>query len=226
MSTQGILICTPRYNNWEFGAYSDSCYSLKKELDAAGIPHDFLKIGKESLITRGRNVCAASYLNDTDFSYMAFIDGDLDYDPAGFARLWNLCTLGADVAAGCYRHKDVLSTLSAWVDGKLRPLSDFKEPFEVDYAGTGFMMIRRETFTKLQQAHPEWEYDEGFPLDEKPGKSMTCWAFFQDPIAPWKDGRRFHLSEDFFFCNEVRKLGMKVMMDPAIELGHWGMYRY
>jgi hypothetical protein len=88
------------------------------------------------------------------------------------------------------------------------------------------MMIRRETLVKLRQLHPDWEYDEGFPLDEKPGDAMKIWAFFQDPIAPWKDGSRFHMSEDYFFCQAVRDAGMKVMMDPQIELGHWGWYKY
>jgi hypothetical protein len=221
-----ILIATPRYNNQSLGFFEDSCYNLKKELNAAGIEHDFLRIGNESLITRARDVIAASFLNDTAFDNLLFIDGDIGFQPADVARLDNLCLAGADVAAGCYRHKSIYSKMDVWVGGELIPLSKFGEPFEVDYAGTGFMMIRRNTFDNLRKLHPEWEYDEGFPLDEKPGEAMKCWGFFQDPIVDWRDKGRFHLSEDFFFCQAVRDAGMKVMMDPDVQLEHWGWYSY
>lgn len=185
-----------------------------------------LTIGNESLITRGRNVIAASFLYDTDLDYLLFIDADIQCDPADVAHLDNLCLDGADVAAGAYRHKNVGSRRTAWVNRELVEVSEFDKPFEVDMAGTGFMMIRRQTFERLQKAHPEWEYDEGFPFDEQKAEPMKCWGFFQDPIIPWVDGRRFHISEDFFFCNEVRKAGMKIMMHPDVHLKHWGQYAY
>jgi len=198
---------------------------LRKELLASSFPCDFLTIGNESLITRARNVIAASFLNETEYESLLFIDADIDFQPADVAKLWNLCYEGADVAAGCYRCKHPEAMHEAWVGGKLRPISDFTEPVAVDYAGTGFMMIRRSTFTKLQELHPEWEYGEGFPLDEGAGE-MKAWAFFQDPFHYWPKRGKFHLSEDYFFCQSVRDAGMKVMMHPEVILGHWGMYRY
>lgn len=201
---------------------------MKKELDAAGIEHDFLRLRNESLITRARNVCATSYFRDTDLKCLLFVDADIEFAPADVARLWNLCADGVDVAVGHYRHKKPDSGRTAWVNGVLRPISDFDAPFMVDYAGTGFMMIRRETFTRLIEAHPDWEYEEGFPEEgqaEQDVKIKTCWAFFQDPIEQTVNGR-FHLSEDYFFCKRVRELGMKIVMDPEIQLTHWGWYGY
>lgn len=201
---------------------------MKKELDAAGIEHDFLRLRNESLITRARNVCASSFLNETAFESLLFVDADIEFSPADVARLWNLCYVGADVAVGPYRHKKPDAGRTAWVGGRLREISDFKEPFEVDYAGTGFMLIPRRTFERLQQAHPEWVYEEGFPLEgqkEADVKVSKCCAFFQDPIEDSEFGR-FHLSEDYFFVKRVRELGMRVMMDPAIELKHWGLYPF
>lgn len=193
-----------------------------------------MRLRNESLITRARNVCAASFLNETDYECLLFIDADIEFEPGDVARLWNLCSTlvsGADVSVGAYRHKNPDAKLEVWVKGKLRPLSDFSEPFEVDYAGTGFMMIRRETFERLQKAHPEWKYVEGFPTENRTEiKDGNCWAFFQDPL--WEHGgpmlglNRIHLSEDYFFCKEVRELGMKVICDPEIRVGHWGMYRF
>lgn len=202
-----------------------SCMLLKKELSAAGIEHEFLTLGKESLITRGRDVIAASFRNETPWLYLLFVDADIEFRPGDVALLWNLCLDGADIACGAYRHKNVESRRAAWVDGKLRDVEEFKEPFEVDYAGTGFMMIARKTFDRLEQLHPEWVYDEGFPLEEKKPGAMRCVAFFQDPIEDSPFGR-FKLSEDYFFVKRAREAGMKCVMHPAIHLKHWGPYAY
>jgi len=221
-----LLVATPCYGMQATEPFMASRDLLHKELLAAGLKHDFLTIGNESLITRARNVIAASFLTETDFESLLFIDADIEFTPDMVAKLWNLCHEGADVAAGCYRFKNPASQHAAWVGGKLRPITDFDKPFKVDYAGTGFMMIRRPTFQRLKKLHPDWEYDEGFPLDERKAEPMKCWAFFQDPITTWHDGRRFQLSEDFFFCNEVRKAPMTVWMHPEVIPGHWGMFRY
>lgn len=220
----GIFVATPCYNGQAIVPYIDGCYFLKKELDIIGVPHEFLRIRNESLITRARNVCAMSFLEDSGLSYLLFIDADIEFSPSDVARLWNLCTDGADVAVGHYRHKNPDAKDLVWVGEKLGGrISDYKEPFEVSYAGTGFMMIKRQTFEKLKELHPEWEYEEGIPdegkRDDIPRRKL--FAFFQDPI---EDG--YHLSEDYFFCKRVREAGMKIMMDPKIELKHWGWYAY
>lgn len=225
-----LLIATPCFGGQQYEPYSASMMVLKKELDAAGFPHDVLTITKESLITRGRNVIAASFLRETKYECLLFVDADIEFCPADVAMLWNLCWPGAqspaDVAVGCYRNKSPEARRTAWVDGELKEVSDFKEPFEVDRAATGFMMIRRQTLERLRNANPEWEYDEGFPLDTWRGERGKAWAFFQDPIATWHDGSRYHQSEDYFFCEEARKLGMSVIMHPDIHLKHWGLYPY
>lgn len=224
-----LLIATPCYAGQSLQPFEASCYNLKKELAGTNFPHDFLRISNESLITRARNVISASFLNDTSFDCLLFIDSDIEFTPADVARLWNLCYTGAAVAVGHYRHKNPDAKDQVWVEHELRHVEEFTEPFEVSYAGTGFMMIPRETFLRLKEANPKWRYEEGFP-DEKRADTpiKECWAFFQDPIATVESGEggKFHLSEDYFFCREVRKLGMKVVMDPEVRLKHWGFYPY
>lgn len=223
-----ILIATPCYNGQAIVPFIDSCYFLKKELDAAGIQHDFLRLRNESLITRARNACATSFLNDTDFDRLLFIDADIEFEPADVARLWNVLASGGDIAVGNYRHKKADAEYTAWVKGELHQVSEFTAPFEVDYAGTGFMMICRHVFERLQKAHPDWEYEEGFPEEgqaTKDVKPRQCWAFFQDPVEQIGNSR-YQLSEDYFFVKRARELGMKVIMDPEIKLKHWGWFPY
>lgn len=215
-----LLIATPCYNGMMHASFEKSCYVLKKEL--GNFPHDFLRITNESLITRARNVIATDFLDSTDYRCLLFVDADIEFDPADVSMLWNLCYGGVDVAVGHYRHKNPDAKNEVWVDHKLEPLEKFTEPFEVSYAGTGFMMIRRQVFERLKQAHPRWRYVEGFPDDlRKDIPVKRCWAFFQDPI---EDG--CHLSEDYFFCKRVRELGMEVVMHPDVKLKHWGWYAY
>jgi len=41
-----------------------------------------------------------------------------------------------------------------------------------------------------------------------------------------QDDPNRHLSEDYYFCREIRKLGMKVWMCPWMILGHIGTYKF
>lgn len=213
-----ILIGTPCYGGMVTEAYLRSSLALRKEFLAAGIEHDWLTIANESLVQRARNVIAASFLRETSFDRLLFIDADIEFEPAGVARLWNLCADGADVAVGAYRMKKPGAGLAAWRGGKLLEIGkDETEPFEVDYAGTGFMMISRKTLEIIAEKHPEIEHEEG-----QIGK---CWAFFDCGVVDDGAGP-FYLSEDYWFARTVRGSGMKIMLDPQITLKHHGQAVY
>ena len=203
-----FLIATPCYGRMLTQSYFESSLRLCYELERKGIPHDWLMTGNESLITRARDTSAAEFLK-SEFERLLFIDADIEYKVSDVIRLWNL---DADIAVGAYRVKKVDSHLTVWKDGKLTDLDQFTEPMEVDFAGTGFMMVKRAVFEKLKETVPE--YIEG-------QKGGQCWGFFQDPIKSM-----VHLSEDYFFCETARENGFKVICDPKIRLKHWGSYAY
>lgn len=213
-----ILIGTPCYGGMVTEGYLLSCLALRKELLAVGLEHDWLTLRNESLIQRGRNVIAASFLRETDFQALLFIDADIEFEPEGVARLWNLIADGADVAVGAYRMKRPGAGLAAWRGGKLVEIGKKDVlPFEVDYAGTGFMMISRKTLEIIAEKRPEIEHEEG-----QIGK---CWAFFDCGVIDDGAGP-FFVSEDFDFCRKVRHAGMRVVMDPQISLKHHGQAVY
>lgn len=193
-------------------AYWRSSLNLEGVLVQRNLPHDWIETTNESLITRGRNASAATFMKG-DWSRLFFIDADIEFEPEHVAALWNM---DADIAVGCYPMKQLGAQYAAWVDGKLLRLADLKEktePFPVDYAGTGFMMIKRRVFEKMQLVHPDWKHEEGHVGE--------CWAFFQDPIED-----DIHLSEDYFFCKRAREIGFSVMMHPQVRLKHWGTHRF
>ena len=195
-----------------------SCLNLQSALIENGTEFDFLLTTNESLIPRGRNTSVATFLK-TDFTHLMFIDADIEFSPDDVARVWNL---QADIGVGLYPMKVVDKPLSAWVDGKLvKPGGT--EPFEVDFAGTGFMMIKREVFLKFQEKFPGRAHDEG--------RVGQCFSWF-DPRVIGQDNlmrcaaTRYYASEDYAFCLDARKLGFKIIADPNIKLTHWGRYGY
>lgn len=180
---------------------------LKEEMVRVGLKHDFLVGANESLVTRARNEMTRSFLA-TDHSHMMWIDADMEFDPEGVAALWNLQT---EIAVGLYSMKRLDFPLSAWRNGKLVKLEECpKEPFEVDYAGTGFMLLSREAIEKMAAKSESYEGPDG-----------RVPALYMTPIN--NDGFE---SEDYFMCRKWRELGGKIIADPSVKLGHIGQYRF
>ena len=205
-----ILFSTPCYGGQATTGYMISCMRLQEELIRAGVPHDW-NIGRnESLVTRARNEMASWYLK-TDFKCHMWIDADIEFSVEDVGKLWNLCEDGADIAVAAYCMKLPDKPLSAWKDGKLVKIEECPaEPFEVDYAGTGFMMISRRVYEELAKSAETYVGPDG-----------KVSAFFMTPVH--NDGFE---SEDYFFCRKAREAGFKIMMDPSIKLGHIGQFRY
>ena len=139
---------------------------------------------------------------------MMWLDADIEFTSDDVAKLWNLQT---DIAVGFYSMKLPEKPLSAWKDGKLIKIGDCpKEPFEVDYAGTGFMMIRRNVIEKLCETAQSYQ-----------GPNGRVSALYMTPIHD--DGFE---SEDYYFCRKAREAGFKIIGDPSIKLTHWGQFGY
>jgi hypothetical protein len=188
-------------------AFLVSCMRLQEELLKAGLPHDFNFGRNESLVTRARNEMTC-WFKRTKFERQMWIDADIEFEPEDVAKLWNM---DADIAVAAYSMKRPDKPLSAWKDGKLVKLEECpQEPFEVDYAGTGFMMIKRGVIEKLSETAGSYEGPDG-----------RVSALYMTPVHD--DGFE---SEDYHFCRKAREAGFKVVMDPSIRLGHIGQYRY
>jgi hypothetical protein len=203
-----ILFCTPCYGGMVHEAHFRSCLNLKEELTKGGVEHDWLTGRNESLVTRARNEMTANFLK-TDHSHMMWLDADIEFEPEHVAKLWNM---DADIAVGIYcMKKKKEQWFAAWMGGKLiKDLDQFNGPIEVDYAGTGFMMIRRNVVEALVKTSESYEG----PMGITPALYMT----------PVEDG--VFLSEDYFFCKRAREAGFKIKADPSVRLIHWGQFPF
>lgn len=210
-----VFFATPCYG----GALTEhtfrSALRLVEVLNAHGIEWTWFTLGNESLIPRARNTCAATFLGETDYKYLMFVDADIEFTVDDFGKLYHFAESdGMEVVCGVYRMKKPGSRYAAWRDGEqIYDLDRFGgEPITVDYAGTGFLLIARTAFEKIRAHEPDLEHDEG-----QIGKS---WAFFDTGVV---DG--FYCSEDYWFCRTWRRYG-EVWMLPDVRLIHHGQYAY
>lgn len=222
-------------------AHMGSCSKLKETLTELGLDHDWLIGTNESLVHRGRMEMTATFLK-TDYTHMMWLDADIEFEPEDVASVWNM---DADIGVGVYAMKKPdAQWYAAWKDGKLiKDLDQFPGPIEVDYAGTGFMLIKREAIEAVQR-HLQHRYDiakrlrdelgelppsEKKIMDEMVGAMQPDWegsqgrvpSLYMTPI--YQDSLE---SEDYHFCRVARDAGLSVMMDPRVRLKHWGQYAF
>ena len=95
------------------------------------------------------------------------------------------------------------------------------KPVEIWNGGTGFMLIKKEVFTKLKKYVKSYLNDVGSTDGSfNPGK---IYEYF--PVMIEKETGRL-LSEDYAFCYIARKHGVKIWAAPWASLGHMGSYLF
>ena len=200
-----LFIALPMYGGFCMTPFFGSCLQLKEALHE--ISHQFYTLTNESAVHRARNQCAKAFLS-TDYERLMFIDSDIEFNAEDVGKLWGM---DADIAVGAYSMKKMGAKKAAWINGALvDDLSDYSGCIEVDYAGTGFMMIKRKVFDVMSDHVDVVETEEGMRKQ-----------FFHFPI---RDG--IELPEDYEFCRAAKACGFKVTMDPTIELKHYGLYGF
>ncbi len=90
------------------------------------------------------------------------------------------------------------------------------------YAGTGFMMIRREALLRLIAAYPETRYAAAHASADA-AQSPHQYALFDGMIDK---ATGHYLSEDYTFCQRWRAIGGQVWLDPRGVLAHVGSHDF
>jgi len=240
-----LFVATPMYGGQCAGMYNKSMCDLTTMCVKYGIEMRAYYLFNESLITRARNYCVDEFLR-SDSTHMLFIDSDIGFNPQDVLAMLALQTEESDydVLGAPYPKKTISwekiklavnrgaadkdpAYLENFVgDYVFNPVGDKKEipigePAEVLETGTGFMMIRRKTFEKYKEAFPQYSYKPDHARSEAFDGSREILMYFQADIDP--ESRRY-LSEDYLFCQNVRKIGLKVWLCPWMKLQHVGSY--
>jgi len=182
-----------------------------------GVDIQICNISGCSVVSRVRNLIAKDFL-DSDCTDLMFIDSDINFNAGDIFRLmaWNIDPkkgIVAGIPVARKKGKTYISTLDT--DEEENIFMNHMGLVRAKRVATAFMLIRREVFEKMYEAHPEWRYHD----EKKIGDEMI--AFFDFAL---KDGN--YIGEDFLFCDRARELGFEVWIDPTIKLGHVGVEEF
>lgn len=243
-----LFVATPMYGGMAHGLYIKSCLDLQSTMSRYGIETKFSFLFNESLITRARNYLVDEFLR-TDFTHLLFIDSDIHYSPQDVIAL---LALDKDVIGGPYPKKSINWGNVAEAARK-NPTMDVKElenlvgeyvfnvvkgtktfsvsdPLEVMEIGTGYMLVKREVFSKMESAYPMIRYKPDHVGQANFDGSRYIHAYF-DTVIDSADsitggGSDRYLSEDYMFCQMWRKIGGQIFLCPWMKTQHIGTYAF
>lgn len=240
-----LFIATPMYGGQCAGMYTKSAMDLAALCRNYGLETQVYFLFNESLITRARNYCCDEFLR-SDCTHLMFIDSDIGFNPQDVIALLVLMLQNPEyhVIGGPYPKKCIswekvkLAVDKGIADENPKVLENYIgdfvfnpkngsqniplfEPVEVAEIGTGFMMFDKRVLEKYKEHFPELSYKPDHVRTEAFDGSREIHAFFDTIIDP--DTKRY-LSEDYMFCYNVQKMGMKVWICPWMMMAHVGSY--
>ena len=213
LRTTRVHICMPCYGGqltestfMSFIKWGNTCRQL-------GIDWTVETMTNESLISRARNTLTAKFLNTEGSTHLMFIDADIGWEP------WHLLALlnhDKDVIGGLYPMK---SLPVKWCVNGI-PGANENDPsglVEVTKTGTGFLLMKRHVFEKLNQHPAVKPFTNDIGLDPVLNQYMK--TYFDTAV---REGRYY--SEDWTFCENWRDLGHQIFVDKRVLLKHTGTY--
>jgi GT2 family glycosyltransferase len=131
--------------------------------------------------------------------WVLFIDDDVLPKKDALIKL---IALDKDISTGVYfakqqPHWPQIFRLNGEDDKRYDPIWEWEksEPYEIDAAGAGFLLIKKEVFDKVSLPWFKCEQDD--------------------------TGRRT-MGEDMYFCRKAKAAGFEIWVDPSVVLSHVG----
>jgi hypothetical protein len=228
-----VLIATPAYGGLLHSNYVKSVVTTCNELAMRGIPHGLYIIPDESLISRGRNRCAAFALQ-RGFEKLLFIDADLGWKLEDIQAVLDSDKL---LVGGTYPIKQLTpprlafnpleeTTIPENID--LRSIDELHYlkthhadaitgEVEVRHIPTGFMLIDCAVLKRLQEFLPHYQQE-----NTETGQIERHYDYF-----PVRLVGEMYETEDWAFCSLVREhLNCGVWLNTNVVLNHTGTYTY
>ena len=205
-------------------------------LSQNGYAVSFSDLSNESLITRARNTLTEIFLR-SGHDYLLFIDADQGFSPEGVLKMVqeDVDIIGAAVPMKGLNWervrqaaKDDQKDLSNFTAIYNVNISNEQKQYlkenpgqkvEVEYMGTGLMLIKRDVFQKLKESTPSYRSDQSSLASIEHGD--TIYDFWRTDIDP--NSKRL-LSEDYNFCDMWKRLGGKIYLAPYVKVVHVGTY--
>ena len=219
-----VYVATPCYGMMQV----ETCVSLIdmfSALGGSGVECKFKSV-KTSLVTHGRNLLTAGFLN-SDFEYMLFVDADVEFTPEAVMRM---LVPKKDIVMTPYRVKEEGMKYAV----KFKDSTNIKiEPFdlvEIEEGPAGLTLIHRKVFERLMDKHPELKINFDKPTRDKMNEEIGAkddaidryMYNFWDTTFCLEDGE--WKGEDLSFCNLATDAGFKIYANLDSGTTHHGSY--
>jgi hypothetical protein len=232
-----ILVCTPVHNECSIH-YTQALLEFQVACMQKNILVSFLLL-KSSLVTQGRNLCVANFLNEK-YSHLLFIDADIDFESK---TIFKMLELDREVIAVPYPMKtlnwDRIYKFKGDIkDSKELSYTGFTYPIkvhdkenikvkddvmEVTHAPTGCMLIKRQVFDKMIEKYPELRISQPTIMNGEAKDKENLWNFF-DTYHDLENKKYY--GEDFGFCKKWTDIGGKCYCYIGDYITHIGEYQY
>jgi hypothetical protein len=233
-----LLVATPVHSEVSIH-YTESLLTLQGMGHSLGLNIDFLLL-KSSLVTQGRNLCVANFLNKKEYTHMLFVDGDISFDPSCVVKLlkcdkdvisipYPMKTINWEKIHG--RIKEGISANELSRSGFTYPIkvedqsniNVSKGIMEVTHSPTGFMLIKKQVIEKMIEKYPHLKIKQPTIMNGEAKDTENLWNFFDT----WFDQEtNRYYGEDFAFCQKWRDIGGKCYCYINDFIAHVGEYYY
>jgi hypothetical protein len=213
-----LLIGTPAYGGMVHLDYLNSLLEFQKK----GLDFSLASIGNESLITRARNTVLSYFYHQRDqFSHLLFLDADIHLPAAGLKRLldYRKDVVGAAVPAKAYGPDGRPRLNSSGLKEEVAP-----HLYTTRYLATAVMLLSKEAVVALVEdaiaAGKIYRNHHGYDSKENVDE-MEMYDVFQVGVV---DG--VYLSEDYWLCRELKRLGFDAHITDSIQVTHYGTHGF
>ena len=241
-----IYVATPVHSECSIH-YTQALLKFQQQCITHGIMVSFSLL-KSSLVTQGRNLCVANFLNDPmNYTHLLFIDSDIDFR---YDTIMKLLKFDKEVIACPYPMKHIhweqiwerlklgkiktqeeLSRAGFIYPVKMENLikNNTKEItvkdglIEVSHAPTGCMLIKRQVFDKMIAAYPNDKINQDTIINGEAKNHPFMYNFFDTIHDP--ETKKYY-GEDFGFCRKWTAIGGKCYCYIDDVISHVGEHQY
>ena len=235
-----IIVCTPVHSEVSIH-YTQSLLKMQQFCFANNIKVSFHLI-KSSLVTQGRNLCVAHFLNNVDATHMLFIDSDIDFEPSTIYEMlkrnkdvisvpYPLKTMSWDKGYDYIKNnriknaKDLQMSMNNY-PMKLKDINNViveNGVMEVTHSPTGCMLIKKSVLEKMVEKYPEMLIKQSTVVNGKQVETKNLYNFF-DTLFDEKTNT-YH-GEDFAFCRRWADIGGECHAYIKDYISHIGEHQY
>jgi len=220
--------------------YTQCLLEIQKDFMKKGNSVSFL-MHKSSLITQGRNLTVASFL-ETDADYLLFLDSDIAVGTHVIEKMINsnkevICVpyplksiqwmkLKERFERGLIKTEEDMETGGCTYPVRLEDASNIvmdKGIIEITHAPAGCLLIKRSVFDKLIKTFPDRKIKQKSVINGQYEEKKYYYNFF-DTIHDKET--QTYMGEDFGFCKLWKEVGGKIFAVVDEYIMHVGEHQY